>query len=803
MSDFKPGWYAVKRQQDGSTETWYFQTAERVVATALVLPNGDQILYFRPTAQQPFLSKKWSPAYELLPSAPPGDHWDNARYGAKPDGRTEVPKDFSRSQRKPSPRELSQRAGKACVASVDGLDCTREIHVAVFFDGTNNNMKRDRQGQGHSNIVSLYDAHKQDGKEHFRYYVPGVGTPFEEIGEKGEDAKGKSMARGGEDRIHWALLQVYNAVAASVTGFDLLDEKETKDLVTSTFTGLRTWYRLGDGKMRSIFQCVDARLTKQLGDTRPRITRIHLSVFGFSRGAAEARTFCNWVALATEGKVGAADVNLRFLGIYDTVASVLLADSSPAGSGLFDWANKTMRIPAQVEAAVHYVAGHEIRRSFPVSTVRAGGTWPAHTKEFVYPGAHSDIGGGYSPNDQGKARGGRASLMSQIPLNDMYFEAANGGVKLRPLDALQAEVRQDYIVDPSLEKAFSAYLQWTPANEKSENLSGSKRGVMENRMEQQMRRYWRWRASKRTEAQFRAMSSWQHSNAQDRVDLEEGNRDWMQDIERARAAHRPSTRQIATRAGVHKIEVAPNPSQVQRDLLAAVDDATPIPQEVDRFFDDYVHDSHAGFWLLGPVSQVDKNIFANEIRKKNQARMHLLAEAKRYEEEGEYEGAVRARALAAQYELNHFEQKVLQQNPNVSDDEHPAKMPLMTDAQAKELREIGGFDGWVVRNVLGSGTRREANGPGQYRRVLDRDHERIQLLDEAAYQAERLSESVQEGVNDAVESAKQAAADAKQRAQRAVGEAVEEGIDAAGRAAKQAVQEGLKKLIQPSGPRLY
>ncbi|MCD7100408.1 DUF2235 domain-containing protein [Stenotrophomonas sp. MMGLT7] len=799
MSDFTPGWYAVRRQDDGAVEAWYFQALDKVTHTAQVLANGDQILYFRPSAQQPHLSRTWSPAYERLTAAAAGDHWDNDKYGAVADGRTEVPADFPRSERRPTARELSQRAGKACTAAVDGLSCTREIHVALFFDGTNNNMERDRKNQGHSNIVSLYDAHREDRVEYFRYYIPGVGTEFKDIGELGEDPKGKSMARGGEDRIHWALVQLYNAVATSVTNFDLLQEEETKTLVTSAISGLRTWYRGGDAKMVSIFRGLDARLLKTLGDQRPLITRMHLSVFGFSRGAAEARTFCNWLALATRGKVGPAAVNLRFLGIYDTVASVLLADSSPIGRGLFDWANKTMRM-GDAEASVHYVAAHEIRRSFPLSTARAGGSWPARTKEFVYPGAHSDIGGGYSPGDQGKAVAGRSSLMSQIPLNDMYFEACNGGVRLLPMDEVEEETKDDYKIDPALERAFSAYLQWTPADEKGENLSGSRRGVVENRMEEQMRRYWRWRASKRTDAQFRAMSSWRNAGAQDRVDLEEGNLDWRDDIEHARVAHRPSTRQIASRIGVRTIQVPANPSRTQRELVAAVDDATPIPAEVDRFFDEYVHDSHSGFWLLGPLSQADKNAFANEIRKKHAARERLLALAGELEDQGEYDAAVMARASASKYELNRFEQRVLAQNPIQNDEKNPAGLPVFTDADAADLRDSAGFEGWVVKNVLGTGTRREANGHGQYRRVLDHDHESIQLLDEARYHGERLGEAVRDGVSDAVDSVKRSVSDAKESAQRALGEVVNETVDAAGNAAREAFEDGLRKIVQPGGP---
>ncbi|MDV6321142.1 hypothetical protein, partial [Chromohalobacter sp. HP20-39] len=92
----------------------------------------------------------------------------------------------------------------------------------------------------------------------------------------------------------------------------------------------------------------------------PRITKVHLSVFGFSRGAAEARTCCQWIRKATKMKVGYAELNMRFLGIFDTVASVGLADSSPVGSGFMDWADGTMDI-GDFEKVTHFVAAHEIR----------------------------------------------------------------------------------------------------------------------------------------------------------------------------------------------------------------------------------------------------------------------------------------------------------------------------------------------------------------------------------------------------------------------------------------------------------
>lgn len=127
----------------------------------------------------------------------------------------DIPGDYSREKRKPTARELCQRASHVDPAATDGLQCSKEIHVGIFFDGTNNNMERDRPLLGHSNIVSLFDAHKDDRKTCFRYYIPGVGTPFRQIGETTESDDGKAFATGGESRIYWAMLLVYNAVCAA------------------------------------------------------------------------------------------------------------------------------------------------------------------------------------------------------------------------------------------------------------------------------------------------------------------------------------------------------------------------------------------------------------------------------------------------------------------------------------------------------------------------------------------------------------------------------------------------------------
>jgi hypothetical protein len=119
--------------------------------------------------------------------------------------------------------------------------CDKHLKIGIFFDGTNNNRQRDkldhrgdRKEQCHSNIVSLFDAHKDargegavQDDECYRFYVPGVGTRFEEGFEYRESTEGKAMAKGGQARILFAVLQVYNAIHRAFNSDDaMFKEKE-------------------------------------------------------------------------------------------------------------------------------------------------------------------------------------------------------------------------------------------------------------------------------------------------------------------------------------------------------------------------------------------------------------------------------------------------------------------------------------------------------------------------------------------------------------------------------------------------
>ncbi len=701
MDKFSEGWYEISF--DASTydkRCLYFKTAELCTAECILKESGLQILVW---SEEPGRAIAWKPEYRPLQNAPAGDWWDKDPGGTN--YQPALPGDHSRADRTLTARELCQRAASADPSKADALSCAKEIHVGLFFDGTNNNLVRDVPDQSHSNVVSLFNAHKDDKVENFRFYIPGVGTHFPEIGEDKELDAGKRFGSGGEARIHWALIQVYNALHMAYHDVLLIRPEEAKTLCVDQ---LKTSWRLGDDKMVIIFKGIQERLLKAIKDQRPRVTKMHLSVFGFSRGAAEARTFCQWMQKVAENMtVGEATLEIHFLGIFDTVASVGLADSAPIFQGFQDWADDTMDIHG-VNQTVHYVAAHEIRQSFPLSTARIRAkNYPPNTKEFVYPGAHSDLGGGYPPKSQGKGIEGRTALLSQIPLMDMYFEALAAGVRLDSKSEMQGETQADFAVAPTLDKAFSNYAAWTTEEEKQNVANGGE--PVQNRMRYHMELYWRWRASKGDEATFKAMASYEASNKQDRQDLWESELDWRTDVQAAQVANQPR-RVFVPRAGY--VEQQSRADEVQRRLLRAVAAAKDVPQSANDFFDKYVHDSHGGFWMLGPITKENREDFVAAIKQKKATHDRLLKES---EAQGNPGRAGNIRNQARAYELNNFERRVI-----ATDAKEPGILPLMTDADAQDLRDNAGTAAKIALKILGTASRREPHGHGRYRRVFDK-----------------------------------------------------------------------------------
>lgn len=369
-----------------------------------------------------------------------------------------------------------------------------------------------------------------------KIYVPGVGTPHPDVGDDGQGTKktgGLAFALLGQARMDWATIQLLNQVHAALTkqvapaieldvlarpkpnGAQAAVTRAQREALAGLIADMNVAYvergeqiatllpdsvvkalmaflgehvgvyapSVFDQKLKFYEEALRQVLKKkhECSKDTPRLRKLRLSVFGFSRGAAEARSWVNsllarWpnqllamphpTSASDQGSYKGLPFQIDFLGLFDTVASVGIAQSVPMMNGHFAWADgKKLMIPRAVGRCVHLVSAHEVRGSFPLDSVCAGGALPSNCKEIVYPGMHSDVGGGYPPNDQGRAIGEPSiadkKKLSQIPLAQMYREARMSGVPLVPPEGMRKEKKADFEIDPVLKSNFNAYIAAT------------------------------------------------------------------------------------------------------------------------------------------------------------------------------------------------------------------------------------------------------------------------------------------------------------------------------------------------------
>ena len=332
--------------------------------------------------------------------------------------------------------------------------CKVVLKLAFFFDGTGNNFDADQGTDKHSNVARLYGAHPESDSSigSYRFYIPGLGTYFRAVGDIGDD---DGMAFG----------------------------------------------KYGDARLDKAMNWLKETIAKHPAD---KIIEIKLSVFGFSRGAALARAFVRRIEGECDEKGGEhlwPGVNkacsVYFMGLFDTVASVAAPASTslltlqiaknwkPLDKGLDErragalgtgldqiafgnkpgadptqamydghmgWA-RNLRVPKIVKQTTHLMAMHEVRNSFPADTVWDGAAQPSGAVEMVYPGVHSNVGGGYRPGEGGKSTT-TDLMLSKITLRKMYDDAKTIGVPL--LDLSDPRIKEDFEYDEALAKSFNA-----------------------------------------------------------------------------------------------------------------------------------------------------------------------------------------------------------------------------------------------------------------------------------------------------------------------------------------------------------
>lgn len=371
----------------------------------------------------------------------------------------------------------------------DTRSCQQTLQISLFFDGTNNNddaanpypKLRDSVKHAHTNVARLFNVALDKIDEGiFAFYISGVGTPLEEIGEKTYLEMGKAMAKGFSARCVLGYIRLLNAVYYAIAPdktLPLISREKAKLLCDAAASGDMSGF---DEPLQTLG--VTHKLAVDGNHPPGTIKKIWINVIGFSRGAAGARAFVHklvneWapggnLAKKFDGKY-ALQYQVNFMGLFDTVASVGPPDSTRAtvDIGTFDGhyafaSGGAMRIPDSVRYCVHAFSIHEQRMSFPVDSIReVGGSYPGGIRyEIAYPGVHSDVGGGYQPNEQGKGRdsdNGDGGKLSQIPLHDMYIHALKYGVPMVRGDEIlsRADFASDFALFPETIAAFNGWLK--------------------------------------------------------------------------------------------------------------------------------------------------------------------------------------------------------------------------------------------------------------------------------------------------------------------------------------------------------
>ena len=309
-------------------------------------------------------------------------------------------------------------------------DCSDVVHISVYFDGTGNNKDADEEKKKWSNPARLWrtanqyivDSKINNSGANYAIYVSGVGTKFNaelNIFQRAisvlQDHTGLGLGVGtggtrrldyGEDQLNDALKQVmiFNAKKAEIDVEKYANAKKSYSF---------------------------SEVEKSLSQHRL-IKKINISTFGFSRGAALARAFTNQFMWECEPDCdgltygnGKYPIEFKFMGIFDTVASFGLPATNLNNNLTFE--GRDMVIDERIKMCVHHVAGNELRFAFPVDLIHKGNGQIANPnwKELVYPGMHSDVGGGYTPGSQNVN-----DNFARIPLKDMLEDAVSAGVRM-------------------------------------------------------------------------------------------------------------------------------------------------------------------------------------------------------------------------------------------------------------------------------------------------------------------------------------------------------------------------------------
>jgi uncharacterized protein (DUF2235 family) len=277
-------------------------------------------------------------------------------------------------------------------------------NIVVFCDGTGNEVEGNL-----SNVLKLFRIAKKSPRQHV-YYNPGIGT----IGHRDAWARIKQSTR---------------AAFGLATGYGI-----DRDIL-GAYEFICTHYETGDaiflfGFSRGAYTVrAVAGLIHLLGLLAP--DQLNLATYALTAYKRASEKDDLSIAWNFRRIVGARRVTIEFVGVWDTVASVIV----PRGDRLLP-SLQTLpytRSNPSVRVFRHAMAIDERRRMFRLNHWRAPQPFVANPfraqraevaqdiKQVWFAGVHSDIGGGYPEEESG---------LSKFPLLWMIDEAALYGLQI-------------------------------------------------------------------------------------------------------------------------------------------------------------------------------------------------------------------------------------------------------------------------------------------------------------------------------------------------------------------------------------
>ena len=326
-----------------------------------------------------------------------------------PDGYGKEP--ASVRQRKPQPIELSLFApSQAIVPQQYAQSAKRKpreitLTIGVFFDGTGNNADNST------------DRQNACAGEHFGMSDGDAESTLTQCVRLKRSHSGIAAGSylGYYTNVYW-LNSLYTTsipndetqgqIKIYIEGVGTESGKGDSTYGVGTGRGDTGVVRKTDKAVTALVAAIKNHLDKPSEYGISIVRELQFDIFGFSRGAAAARHFANRVfdqddAIVAAIKAGLGELKFngtsggktRFLGIFDTVAGMgtPVNGFNPHSADTGE-VNIVLR-PGVAEKVFHITAQHECRFNFALNSVKPA--WP----ELALPGAHSDIGGGYNPDE--------------------------------------------------------------------------------------------------------------------------------------------------------------------------------------------------------------------------------------------------------------------------------------------------------------------------------------------------------------------------------------------------------------------